>query len=255
MKRALTGVPENQVRKQYGPAKRRRMYGGYRKFTGRAGYPMQKRMWSNTQGILIPQRTFVTLKYAQDIQLNVSGGALPATHSFRANSIYDPNFTSIVGDHQPMGHDQYAAFYQKYVVVSSTITATFKGTSNSSLTSDTNQQYTVGVLTTTPNQLVTDRYELLENNRTSFSEVNPQQPFAKVHKEFNAKKFFGLTRILDNEGYGASMSANPPDRNTCLFELFGYNPVESTEPITPLYVNVVIKYNCILRDRVNLGLS
>ena len=42
-------------------------------------------------------------------------------HTFRANNIYDPNYTG--AGHQPRGRDDLASHYKKYVVVSSTIEA------------------------------------------------------------------------------------------------------------------------------------
>ena len=210
-----------------------------------------RRRVKNSQGILIPMRTKVTLKYAQDIELKIPAQAgLIDRYQFRANSINDPDYQ--LGGHQPMGHDQYANFYQKYVVVGASLTATFRNTSNSSLTSDTNQQYICGVTTTTPNQIISNNYELLENNRTSYGKTSPQKPFQVINKKFSSKKFWGLSNILDNADYGAAMNNNPLQE--CLFEIFGYNPIGSENP-TPLFVNVMIKYHCVLRDRVNLGLS
>lgn len=211
------------------------------------------RLTTNTQGILIPMRTLVTLKYAQDIEIKVPAQAgVVGSYKFRANSIFDPDFTSVVVGHQPMGHDQYANFYQKYVVVGSTITATFRNSSNTSLTSDTSQQYICGITTTTPNQIISNNYELLENNRTSYGKTSPQKPFQVIKKKFKAKKYFGISKILDNKDYGANFGNNPVEQ--ALFELFTYNPIGS-EQATPMWVNVMIKYHCVLRDRVNLGLS
>ena len=214
-------------------------------------YAMARRMTTNNQGILIPMRTKVCMKYSQDFELKIPQVAgTTVSYLFRANSIFDPDYQ--LGGHQPMGRDQYENFYQKYVVVGSTITATFRNTSNSQVTSDTNQQYICGITTTTPNQIASNRYELLESNRTSYGKTSPQKPFQVIKKKFAAKKFFGLSRILDNTDYGAPMGNNPLEE--CLFQIFGYNPVGSENP-TPLFVNVMIKYHCILRDRVNLGLS
>lgn len=44
------------------------------------------------------------------------------SYLFRANSIFDPNFTGI--GHQPIGHDQWKNFYRRYKVTDSTIVVT-----------------------------------------------------------------------------------------------------------------------------------
>lgn len=43
-------------------------------------------------------------------------------YQFRANSVYDPNLTGV--GHQPMGHDQLAALYDKYRVYNAKIVLT-----------------------------------------------------------------------------------------------------------------------------------
>ncbi len=69
----------------------------------------------------IPDKQFVKLRYTSFFNVN------PATptggHVFRGNSINDPDFTGIGA--QPLGHDEWAAFYGKYKVHSSKIQVQF----------------------------------------------------------------------------------------------------------------------------------
>lgn len=70
-----------------------------------------------------PATMVATLNYTQKIQLDSSAGAqLAPVHWFRANSIYDPDFTGVTGGGQPYGHDTYAGIYNHYKVLSSIIT-------------------------------------------------------------------------------------------------------------------------------------
>lgn len=68
---------------------------------------------------MFPSRKQVVLRYVEDFTLN-PGSASVATYIFRANSLFDPNYTST--GHQPMFFDTYASIYAGYKVRHSTIT-------------------------------------------------------------------------------------------------------------------------------------
>lgn len=59
-----------------------------------------------------PDKKYVTLRYAQ--QINITPSAAGANHLFRINSLYDTDYTGV--GHQPLGFDQWATIYDKYVV-------------------------------------------------------------------------------------------------------------------------------------------
>lgn len=211
----------------------------------------RRRLVSNIQGTLIPDRTMVTMKYNEDIKLLLSANGLMGSHLFFCNSIFDPNVTGI--GHQPMGHDQYANFYKKYVVVGATITATFKSFASSQATNDPVTNATIAITTIQGTSgVISNPTELLENNRTSYKNICVQRPFQKITKRFSPKVFFGLNKILDNESYGANFGTNPTE--DAYWQISGFNPTAPGNP-TNLYVNIAIKYTCVLRERVNLGLS
>lgn len=67
------------------------------------------------------------LKYAiTNVQL--STGGTPNSKLMRGNSVNDPEFSA--GGHQPLGHDQWCAFYDKYLVMGSSIKVLIANTSN-----------------------------------------------------------------------------------------------------------------------------
>ena len=71
-----------------------------------------------------PLSTICQMKYVDQISIDAVGG-LTASYFFRANSIYDPNYTG--AGHQPYGHDQYMALYDQYEVIKSSIRVTAVG--------------------------------------------------------------------------------------------------------------------------------
>jgi len=66
-----------------------------------------------------PAVQMATLRYSTVVTLAVTIAGTPTSHLFRANSIYDPDFTGI--GHQPYGYDTYASIYNHYEVLSSRI--------------------------------------------------------------------------------------------------------------------------------------
>jgi len=60
-----------------------------------------------------------TLRYAEQFAVTIANSSAPFEYVFRANSIYDPNYTST--GHQPLGHDQLATLYGAYQVTQSRI--------------------------------------------------------------------------------------------------------------------------------------
>lgn len=65
-----------------------------------------------------PSRMSCRLRYSSGVSLSTTGAI--ATYLFRANSIFDPDYSGI--GHQPYGHDTYASIYNKYIVKASYIT-------------------------------------------------------------------------------------------------------------------------------------
>lgn len=74
-----------------------------------------------------PAQSQAIMRYSTTIVLD-PGLGVPAPYLFRANSIFDPDYTGI--GHQPYGHDTYATIYNHYSVAKSTITMTPTSTQN-----------------------------------------------------------------------------------------------------------------------------
>lgn len=83
----------------------------------RSGYTFAKQI---TMGNFPPRKTCL-LKYTDVIALDASATSI-AAYVFRANSVYDPDYTG--AGHQPMFFDNYASLYQRYKVNYSTIKMT-----------------------------------------------------------------------------------------------------------------------------------
>lgn len=202
-------------------------------------------------GVGIPDRTMVTMKYAQDVTISV-GGALGSNYIFRCNSIYDPNQSSVLGG-QPLSHDQWQVFYQKYVVVGAKITCRFIADESNTATNSSLDTTNIGITTIKDtSDTITNPTEFMENNRTTYGVICPQKPIHTITKKFSAKKFFGLKNIIDEYDCGAAFGANPVNQAFWQLKLW---PVDGSSTTRIVNVNVMIQYICVLRERNNVGAS
>lgn len=65
-----------------------------------------------------PPALYMSHRYSEQFQLSNENttGITGSEQAFRLNSMFDPNFTSVVFGHQPRGYDQLALLYQRYRV-------------------------------------------------------------------------------------------------------------------------------------------
>jgi len=66
---------------------------------------------------IVPDRMYTKVKYTT--QITVSAITTSFWHTFRGNSLYDPDYTGVGG--QPLGYDQLSAFYKRVRVHSSKV--------------------------------------------------------------------------------------------------------------------------------------
>lgn len=221
-----------------------------RAFNRRAKAYLRRRR-SNIQGTLIPDRTVVKLKYARDIKMTLSGIGAVSSLLYRCNSIFDPQ-EAVAVDPFPLGYNEYEKFYTKYMVIGSKITVTWKSLNQNDETNPQSGNATVALTTINDTSgTLTDSNEIMCNNRTSYKNLCLQRPYASITKKFNPKRFFGLSKILDNQQYGANFGANP--NQEAFWQLSCWNPASDNTART-LYANVMITYICVLRERKNVPL-
>lgn len=80
-----------------------------------------------SRSTLVPDRMFTRLRYSELVGLTYTGVGVSAYYQFRVNSIFDPNLTGI--GHQPLGHDEWQLFYNRYRVRGMKYRVTFTNTS------------------------------------------------------------------------------------------------------------------------------
>lgn len=193
---------------------------------------------SNSLNGPMAMRQIIKLRYSEDINLNA--GTSLGYYDFRANSIYDPNLSGT--GHQPLGHDQWAYFYDHYVVLGAKIKVTiWQGTSTA-----TDNIFVSLALQDSANTM-TNQSMIREQPRSSWSMLTTPsggKGMRTLTKKFSAKRFFGAKSILTWDKLGASFGYNPTE--DALFRIF-YQNATSINSVA-ISANVVIDYIVLMSE-------
>lgn len=219
--------------KEYAPM-RRGMYpvGSARKKT------LPSYMLSNT--LVTPDRVYTKLKTV--IGETISSTTAPGVVLYRGNSPYDPKYA--VGGLSACGFAQWASLYNRYRVIGSKITVSFR---DNQISEDWNVGYVIPKVTTT-----------LDTNFTLAS----CEPYAKVKyiptkaagysctisAYMSVKKMFGLVRGSYDRDFTSSVSGNPTR------EFYWHVGVDAVTGGVSQNVNCVVSiiYYVMFYDRVSL---
>lgn len=191
------------------------------------------------------------LRYAEEtVTLTPSMGSV-ATYSFRANSLFDPNYSGV--GHQPLTFDQIAVLYDHYTVTGAKIRAVF-------YCEDASTTYGVvcGIKVDDNGGISGNMQNIMEHSRNTHwkhmrSNANGAGPaMCMVTHTFSARKFFGIKDPVDNETVGASCTANPTD--VAFFNIFYGHPDGLTTP-PACRVDVFIEFNAIFAEPKDLQSS
>jgi len=207
----------------------------------------------NQLGLGFPSNKVVRMRYAQASLVGVST-ANAAEAVFRANGVFDPDFTG--GGHQPLGFDQWSQFYKENVVLSCTMTATL-----SHLLGLPGRTIIFGIYLDEGSAPQTDWRPLVESGRAAWTLINPGDSIGSQHNlktlkaYFSAKKFFNVADVKDNvTRLGATFSSNPTQQ--AFFHCF-FATVDQGTPneATQFDLTVTLDYAVALSEPANLTLS
>lgn len=189
-------------------------------------------------------RQIVTLRYAERLSGMTGGVGTGDAQVYRANSIFDPDFTGV--GHQPMGTDQYQAIYHHYRVRAARISVQFSQNDGSTV------PITCWVALSSTSTVTGNARTAIEGGYAAWKTIGTfgnevDKPLVNI---YNAKKFFGPTAI--DADHKASFSANPQED---VFFHVAYQPTLATDTGVGVTGMVVIEYDCELTEPVNLSPS
>lgn len=156
----------------------------------------------------------VKLRYVSAFDLTVAELMPFADKKYRANSIYDPDYSA--GGHQPLNFDTYAELYHKYTVLGAKMTMKYMLKQPAVTASE---PIVIGIVLNDnidepPAGASSSVAKLIENGRFKWRiEANSNNSTSGVPKVmtryFSAKKFFKVKDVLDNHQLGAEVTTNP----------------------------------------------
>ena len=138
-------------------------------------------------GFPMPKSKMLRFKYIDNISLNTATG-VPTQHFFRANSLYDPDYTGT--GHQPHGTDEMGLFFNHYTVISSKITVKFNPLWNG--INFKNGQ--VGIQVCSSPDTISNITSLLEQGQIVYKNISQQTDMAVLTKTMSTRKFLGLSK-------------------------------------------------------------
>lgn len=199
----------------------------------------------------MPAKMAIKQKYTDFVNLNAGAVGTPAVYSFRANSVYDPDFTS--GGHQPRGHDQMMLFYQHCTVIASKIVVTFVPDQ----VTDLAQATVCGIELSDNSTSITASLgvsQAMESKFFRYITLAPDYSGTKtVSQSFGIKKFFkvGSGSILSEDQYRSSNSSNPSE---LAFFHVGVGPTGSVD-LNNIKGIVKLVYTCVYHGLQDPGQS
>lgn len=160
----------------------------------------------------LPPKFTCKHRYVEDttIQLDPTGVA-PVIYSFRANSLYDPNYSGV--GHQPLGFDQIMPFYNHYTVIGAKIKVQFFNCDTSLLVPQIAGIYMNGEQTPTlANWQTLAEQGNLTYGSMAMNNANTTLTSLALTKTFSARKYFGRRGILTEDDFRGTSTTNPAEQ-------------------------------------------
>lgn len=198
----------------------------------------------------LPKSHTARLRYCEEFTID-SGITLPVSYVFRANDLYDPNYSGT--GHQPSGFDQLMQWYNHFTVIASKIKVRHAPRTGSNLTPayfDVSLSDTNSLLFSTATELLESRYASgsmyqvgTERNYVGFN------PF--IVRRFDANKFFGIRDVTGLSQYRGDAATSPTEVawwHVWVAPIYGNNP-------DPMYFLAEIEYIAVFTEPKNIAQS
>jgi hypothetical protein len=155
----------------------------------------------------VPITREVDLVYCDTYEVSTSSSVQVETF-FRANGPYDPDAS--IGGHQPLGYDEWAAFYNHYVVRRSDIMVEAYDTEAAAILDS------LSVIVCDDTTIPATPQALREQpacSATVFGKDMGSKAVGRVNQFYEPRQFFGCKRVEDRvETLGALVGANPSEQ-------------------------------------------
>lgn len=198
----------------------------------------------------VPLRKTVKFKYTAMVTLDPGNLDTVAVHRFRANGLHDPDFET--GGHQPLGYDEWMAFYDHSTVIGSAVKVTFTQIGNPASENPAlvgislNDDETLG--TTSPIDLIERPY----TNWATLGESYNSNSTKVLKLGYSARKFQGISHPLSETALRGTVGSNPSEY--AIFHVWASNMQNSADPLT-ISCLVELVYTAVLTEPRDLTAS
>ncbi|AXH77110.1 MAG: putative capsid protein [Circoviridae sp.] len=125
-----------------------------------------------------PAVEYATLRYVTKVTIAPSANGFVGFHSYRANSIYDPDYTNLTTGGQPYGYAQYATLYNHYKVIGSQCTV-------QAVTSASGDFPGFGIALDDDNSFSSDPQKMLSAKGSTYTMSTSGAPQAILSRKYN----------------------------------------------------------------------
>lgn len=193
-----------------------------------------------------PSSNIVRMRYANDFTLtpptNTGLGEYSQT-VISASSIF-----SVIGAGQPMGHDEWAQFYNRYTVMESYLKLSIMQTTTGTV------PVNAGVfLNNTGAATATDYNVLIMQGKNNYRSMQPAINGMPVfiRQNYDAPKWHVIADVQDNESVGAAFTADPVDE--VFFVVWA--AAQHAGVSQTIYFHAVVDFIVLLQDPIELIVS
>jgi len=237
-------------RRRRGYSVRRRRYGKTRRYTRKPKANHRATKTTISSRNVVQDKTYIKMRYQVGYVMSGSSGT-PSVVVMRGNNIYDPEFAT--GGGQPYGFDQWAGFYQKYLVYGSKISVGFLQNNASGLNSE-NLQFSIVPSIEDSLSLGSTSATLWEIPYSTARISNAYKGPTRITRYMSTGKLFGLNKgeVTNREAeFGATMSSGPAS------EFYWHIFVGDSGQFSDwgCTINITMTYYCRLRERVLIPYS
>ncbi len=201
---------------------------------------------------IVPDRISTTLTYVDQFVLNATAASTD-NYVFRANSLYDPNYTGT--GHQPLGYDQWTTFYQNWVVTACSVRFTMTPPNLSTATPQINNSLVAVVPRRNDPSAIADVNTALEQPYTEWTMVAGYARPPVLKMTINCAKFFGVDPTVygSSQEYSGAIGSNPTQ--VLYYVLVAGTTAQAINNPDPVYVTAEFEFKTHFYNAITLASS
>lgn len=191
-----------------------------------------------------PKQFMTKLRYETSVDIDPPLGS-SASHLFRANSVFDPDFTGV--GNQPRYFDQIMPLYDHFTVIGAKITV--------KVANPHTVPYVVGVQLNGNGLGPGNLNDLIEQRNSTYKWIGhayANSAINQITKTFSVKKFLGVSKPLSESDLRGTISANPTEQAYFAVTAGSHDPAVNA-PAIPL--RVIIDYIVVFTEPRAVGSS